>query len=222
MHDYRQTNIAAHMECIHFQGADNSVIMKSKFLNCAQQDISFQTQYGRSSINGLTIENNVFDAACSHPQPGDVCGIVSGGTTTFICNGAGETLANVVMRFNSLNGSPSFQPQPSCTMNRISLIGDILVGPNTSYTCLKTQAAGVTYSYDAFTNTNGVACGIGNLVGVTAPTTWNNPANYDYSLKSTSRAVNLVPMTVPYPKTDITGTIRPQQSSPDAGAYEYH
>ena len=104
------------------------------------------------------------------------------------------------MRFNSLNGSPSFQPQPSCAMNSISLIGDILVGPNTSYTCSKTQAAGVTYSYDAFTNTNGVACGIGNLVGVTAPTTWNNPANYDYSLKSTSRAVNLVPMTVPYPE----------------------
>ena len=108
-------------------------------------------------------------------------------------------------------------------MNSISLIGDILVGPN-PYACAKTQAAGVTYSYDAFTNNRatGAACGIRNLVGVTAPTTWNNPANYDYSLKSTSRAVNLVPMTVPYPRTDITGTIRPQQSSPDAGAYEYH
>ena len=49
MHDYRQTQIGAHMECIHFQAADNSVIVKSKFLNCAQQDISFQTKYGRST-----------------------------------------------------------------------------------------------------------------------------------------------------------------------------
>src|SRR5207302_4640019 len=116
MHDYRQTQVGSHMECIHFQAGNSTVIANSRFLNCGQQDISFQTILGVSTINGLLVQNNAFDAACSHPQPGDKCGIVSGGTTTFICDGTGETLANVVLRFNALNGTPSFQRQGGCSM----------------------------------------------------------------------------------------------------------
>ena len=101
------------MECIHFQGADNSVIVKSKFLNCAQQDVSFQTQSGRSSINGLTIENNVFDAACSHPQPSDVCASRLGRDYHLHLQRARRDAGSRGVRFNSLNGSPSVEPQPS-------------------------------------------------------------------------------------------------------------
>jgi hypothetical protein len=221
MHDYRQTKYGTHMECIHFQAADNSVIVKSKFLNCAQQDLSVQTNLGVSTINGLTIENNVFDAACSHAQPGDACGVVSGGTTTFICSNTGEKLANVVMRFNSLNGSPSFQDQQSCSMSKLTVEGNILQGPPSAWSCSAIQAVGVTFRYNAFTNTSGVACGIGNVLGAIPSKTWLDPANYDYSLKSTSLAVDLTPMSLPHPATDIAGTSRPQQISPDAGAYEY-
>ena len=222
LHDYRQTQKGWHIACLHFQGSDNSLIINSKFLNCAQQDLEPQTNLGRSSINGLLIQNNVFDAACSHAQPGDPCGVVSGGTTTLICNAAGETLANVAIKFNTYNGSPSVQYTSGCTMNNITLTGNIVNGPISALDCTVKQSYGVTYAYNAFTNNTGVTCGTGNILGLTPTTTWVDPTNYDYSLKSTSRAVNLVPITVPYPRTDITGTIRPQQSSPDAGAYEYH
>lgn len=222
MHDYRQTVQGAHMECIHFQASDNSVVVNSRFLNCGQQDISFQTNLLVSSINGLLIQNNIFDAACSHAQPGDNCAVVSGGTTTFICSDTGERLANVSMRFNTLNGSPSFQPQQNCSMSGIALSGNILTGPSSSWACSRIQSAGVSYSYNAFTNATGVTCGTGNVLGVLPSTTWVDPSNYDYQLLSGSPAINLTPMSLTHPSTDIVGLARPQQVTPDAGAYEYH
>ena len=220
MHDYRQTDRAAHMECIHFQQGDDSLIVRSRFLNCAQQDLSVQTQ-GGSSVVGLLVEDDVFDAACSHAESGDVCGIVSGGTTTFICNATGEHLANVTIRYNSMNGSPSFQRQQSCSMGDIAVRGNIVEGPPTAYSCTKEQQNGVAYAYNAFTNTAGPPCGAGNRLGATASSTWVDPGRYDYHLKASSRAIELVPVSAAQrTSVDIDGSLRPPRWRSDAGAYQ--
>lgn len=218
LHDYRQTQKGVHMECLHFQDGSDSVIVGSRFLNCAQQDLSVQTQ-GGSHIDGLDVANNVFDAACSHAQPGDVCGVVSGGTTTFICNATGETLTNVTMVSNSLNGSPSFQRQQSCGMSAITVRGNILTGPATS-SCSQEQAVGVSYAYNAYTNATGDECGSGNVLGATPSSTWVNPAAYDYRLAAGSPAIGIVPASSAEPSTDIAGSLRPLRWRSDAGAYQ--
>lgn len=220
LHDYRQTRVGAHLECLQFQGSDQSVILNSRFFNCGQQGISFETNLGVSSINGLLLLNDVFDAACSHPQPGDVCGVVSGGTTTFICDGPGQTLANVVMRFNTLNGSPSFQRIGSCAMSNILLTGNILVGPAFDSACNNAHSEGVTYAFNAFTNASGVACGEGNVLGALPATTWVDPANFDYRLQRGSRAIDVVPAAPGLPR-DMNGVPRPLRGRADAGSYQW-
>lgn len=219
MHDYRQTEAGTHMECIHFQQGADSLIVRSRFLNCAQQDLSVQTQSG-SRIDGLLIANDVFDAACSHAASGDHCGVVSGGTTTFICNDPGDTLERVTMLDDTLNGTPSFQRTGSCAMRDITVRGSVVTGPQSQSACAQERAVGVRYVYDAFTNARGPACGPGNVLGASRGSTWVDPARYDYRLARGSRALELVPRSRESPAYDIAGALRPLRGRADAGAYQ--
>ena len=68
-------------------------------------------------------------------------------------------------------------------MKNFTLIGNILNGPISALRLLQPpKVLGVTYSYNAFTNTSGVTCGTGNVLGVTAAGTWIDPSNYAYQL----------------------------------------
>ncbi|MGI4790087.1 MAG: carbohydrate-binding protein, partial [Janthinobacterium lividum] len=50
---------------------------------------------------------------------------------------------------------------------------------------------------------------------------FTNAAGGDFSLKSGSAAIDLVPTSVPHPATDILGNGRPHGNADDSGAYEY-
>ena len=156
-----------------------------------------------------------------HPQPGDKCGVVSGGTTTFICDGTGETLANVVVRFNTLNGTPSFQRQGGCSMSAITVSGNILAGPAFDSACNNARAVGVTYAFNAFTNPKGVTCGPGNVFGAAPDATWVDPSSYDYRLKRSSRAIDVVPVQGQVLPRDQIGVPRPLRGRADAGSLQW-
>ncbi len=221
-HDYYVVTAGAHDECIHWQDTSQGILRNSRFLNCGQQDVSFQTRnFGYTHLRAFTIENNYFDGACSHqPAP---CGVVSGGTTTLICSGSdltAEDLQDFTIRFNSYAsaGAPSFQTYGGCGAN-ITMTGNIVSGPWSTLSCTNDQTAGVTYLDNLFFNN--IPCGTGNLLNTNPATTYTNENAYDWTLKTGATAIDAIPPGITYPTTDITGTPRPQHAAPDAGATEY-
>ena len=73
----------------------------------------------------------------------------------------------------------------------------------------------MTFLYNAFTNTGGVACGIGNVLGAIPSKTWVDPPNYDFNLKSTSLAVDLTPERISrMPAPTSTRTSRRRNTRP--------
>ena len=67
-HDVVQTAAGQHMECLHWFDGNASVIQGSRFLNCAQIDLSIEPD--NSMINAaladhLLVQNNVFANVCS-------------------------------------------------------------------------------------------------------------------------------------------------------------
>ncbi len=221
-HDYYVVTAGAHDECIHWQDTSQGILRNSRFLNCGQQDVSFQTRnFGYTHLRAFTIENNYFDGACSHqPAP---CGVVSGGTTTLICSGSdltAEDLQDFTIRFNSYAsaGAPSFQTYGGCGAN-ITMTGNIVSGPWSTLSCTNDQTAGVTYLDNLFFNN--IPCGTGNLLNTNPATTYTNENAYDWTLKTGATAIDAIPPGITYPTTDITGTPRPQHAAPDAGATEH-
>lgn len=61
----------------------------------------------------------------------------------------------------------------------------------------------------------------GSLQAAQGAALFTSAARADFSLKSGSPAIDLVPLSLAYPPTDITGTARPDGRANDAGAYTY-
>ncbi len=108
-HDLIQTSGEQHLECIHWYDGSNAVIRNNKFLNCAQQDISFAGLFVTNpGYSNLLIENNVFDRTCSH-QVMNTEGGVCGSNLPLVFNGCGAHAHGIVIRFNSFD--PGTLPQ---------------------------------------------------------------------------------------------------------------
>ena len=223
-HDYFVSMVGAHTECLHWDNGDVGVIARSRFENCGQQDVSIETQGGSApSIRSLLVEDNYFDRACSHPNPGDPCGVVSGGTTTLTCHVGTGTLGPVELRFNSYDaaGNPGGSVDAAaCTENQITFEANLMAGPTTAHACSAQQAANWHYVSNVFFN--GVACGVGNALHADPTTVYAAPSypSFDYSELPGAPSLDFVPGDVPRPETDITGAPRVQGKRADAGAFE--
>jgi hypothetical protein len=223
-HDYFVSTPGAHTECLHWDNGDVGVVARSRFLNCGQQDVSVETQGGSApSIRDLLIENNVFDRACSHPNPGDPCGVVSGGTTTLTCHVASGRLGPVTVRFNSYDAAGHAGGSidaTGCQESQIAFEGNTMTGPLSPYACPAQQGMGWRYRANVFFS--GVPCGQDNALNVDPATVYANPSFplYDYSELPGAVSIDFVPDAVARPTTDITGAPRPQGIRTDAGAFE--
>ncbi len=222
--DVHQAGAGAHLECIHWNGGDYGVIQNTLFKNCGQQALSVQNSSGTSgvnSINKLLIQQNIFDRACSNPDPSDVCGVVSGGQTAFICQVTGGILTNVDLKYNSYDLSSgtntSFQ-NPTCGSNfgPFTFVGNILP------ICSSTTGAGASYSYNV---TRSATCtGTGNTTNATEAGTYTSGSSPDFDWTEITGApsIDFVPFATGALSTDFAGNTRPDSPSTnfDAGAYE--
>ena len=223
-HDYLQLQAGDHDECIHWQDTDQGLVRNSRFLNCAQQDISFHPRdFGIDRLTHFTIENNVFDVACSHQQA--PCGHVSGGGLVFGCNPS-EPLGDFVIRFNSFGSGDeglefdSFLDECAKGSGGFAITGNILGGPVYNLECTNTQNRdGAIWSYNLFFGK--LTCGVGSRPGASPSSTYVDESRYDFRLKTGSPAVDLVPATVARPATDLRGAGRPLRFRADAGAFQW-
>lgn len=223
-HDYFVAEAGAHTECLHWDNGDVGVLAGSRFQNCGQQDLSVETQGGAApSIRYLLVENNTFDRACSHPNPGESCGVVSGGTTTLTCHVATGVLGPVELRFNSYDPAGHAGGSidaPGCRESGIAFEGNVMAGPATPYACTAQQGMGWSYAANVFFTA--VPCGAGNALGVDPAAVYASPSfpAFDYSELDGAPSIDFVPDTVPRPARAIDGVARPQGARPDAGAFE--
>lgn len=129
MHDYHNLPCTptCHMEGIHWNQGDQGAIIDSRFWNIGQQDISFQNAgIPGATISDLYLASNTFGRACSNPDSQDKCGVVSGGTTTFICDGragVGSQITGTIAASNWYDpgGRPSYQKIAPCQLNLVKL-----------------------------------------------------------------------------------------------------
>lgn len=221
--DYTQTDPSAHDECIHWQDTDQGIVQSSKFLNCAQQDISFHPAVDGSVnfvLNHFLIRNNVFDDACSN-QPAPCAPVGTGGGVNFGCVASG-TVANFFIYNNSFATSHSGLGQDSnlntchAGSGGVTVTGNIMAGPDAFSCSLMTGSSGFVYDYNIFFNATG--CGTHALTGATNVYTNPAPTAYDYTQKAGSPSLGYVAITCPT-TTDILGHARPGTGC-DAGAYE--
>ena len=227
-HDYLQVSAGAHDECIHWQDTDQGVVRNSRFLNCAQQDISFHPRsYGFDRLTHITVENNVFDMACSNQ--GSPCGIVSGGQIVMGCNPS-EPIGNFIIRYNSFDagggdgeGIEFDIDVRTCAAGsgNFTVTGNIMGGAVYNSDCSNWINDGVTFDHNLFFHS--LNCGTGNLTGVSPSAVYTNPSpgTWDYSEKPGAPSVDYISNGIAYPPTDIVGEPRPQHNAPDAGAYEH-
>ncbi len=216
-HDLIQTAGDQHLECIHWYDGSSSVIRNNKFLNCAQFNISFQQLFVKdASIANLLIENNIFDATCSHQTlntRGGLCG--SQLSLAVRCVDA-EHSRGIVIRFNSFaeGDMPQFTENVAGCFKPLRVYGNIMMGPLNSWWCDVDTAKGIIYSHNIFTSEN--VCGVTNSSGIASP--YVDSSKYDFSLKPATRAIGFVPTTLDHPNADIAGDKRPLRMNSDAGA----
>jgi hypothetical protein len=212
-----QTGSGQHLECIHWFDGKNSVVRNSRFLNCAQFDISFQpTGFPNGDVSNFLLENNVLDVPCSHQ--GSACG--SNHTVAFACNSAPATTPGIVVRYNSFptNETPQFLEGFAGCFVSVPFYGNTGGGPPNAYVCTTDTGKGVNYTNNVWTTSN--PCGTNNSTGNPANTLYTNPTSYNFTPPNNAPEIDYIPTGTPYPPTDITGTPRPQHAKPDAGAYE--
>lgn len=94
-HDYRVGKAGDHFECLFIWGGTNITIRGSTFYNCDIYDIFIQNS--GQPIEGLTIENNWFDA----PGTGEVGKSVPGRVTAVAFSPRERPFVDVLLRYNS-------------------------------------------------------------------------------------------------------------------------
>jgi hypothetical protein len=220
--DNIQTASGQHLECIHWFDGKNSVVRNTRFLNCAQFDLSFQPDgfTPNANVSNFLLENNVLDAPCSHQS--SPCG--SNHATTFGCTAGEPAPTGLVIRYNSypLNSDyPQLLEDPNFSgcFGTVQIYANVLGGPANSYVCDSQSAVGANYTNNVWSSSQ--SCGTNNLANANPSSLYTNPANYDYTLPNNSPAIDYIPTGISYPPTDITGTSRPQHGKADAGAYEH-
>jgi hypothetical protein len=100
-------NIDEHMECVHWFDGVDSVIQNTKFLNCAQLDISIQCDGFMPGCNAanMLVQNNIFDSTCSH-QTQENTWTPSGETYPGgTCSGSGQIITGCSPGQNAPTGS---------------------------------------------------------------------------------------------------------------------
>jgi hypothetical protein len=213
-----------HMECIHWNAGNDGLITNSRFENCAQQDISLETNGGlTSNIDGFRAIGNTFDAPCSNQRTvaqGGTCGTI--GTLLLIAHTPGDSVTNAHVLFNSINGQVSWQPDVAGNLfTGATEIGNLLNTAAQSYYCTTTSALGIQRGYNVRLS-GGATCDPTEATVTAMP--WVAPAapSYDFHLQPGSPVENLVPVTSgPCPTFDMDGNPRPLNGPRcDAGAYE--
>ena len=201
-HDWTSTNLTLyHMECLQVVGTTNLTIRNSKFHHCDVFDLSFTTYNNGGQVTTPTLENNWFDTA------------TNGGY--FAINF--QAMQGGLVRFNSSSQAWVMQSSVSGAVGTITgpvtfdgniVDGGILDGD--VYGCNPSNYA--SYNYNV---TNGWKCG---STDANALTGFTNEAGFDFHLANGATALDFVPLSIPYPTTDIDGHSRPDGNSNDAGA----
>jgi len=219
-----------HTEGIHWYGGDFVTVRNSIFLNNALNNIS-QASEAESVIqtNHWLVENNIFDATCSHQfwAQGCTSGINSPG------GAAGppiqlESSGSVLARFNTFwdSGPTNTDFIHMCDVRSRTPCPDMrstgnLMGPMQSFQCTNVFSATI-YEYNIFTMLPGTStggCGANSIIP-TVEQLKDNP-NFNYALNNCSVAsVNAIPTSVAggIPSTDILGN--PRSGNADAGAFD--
>lgn len=223
-HDKMVPASGHHEECLHFYNIVGGIIDGNRFLNCDGLNLSIQTSgfaSGTYVIDGLYVQNNVFDKACSDPSfgVGDAsCGPVNSGVTVIqdIANG----INNLQFRFNSFAQSTS--PKWFCNNctgwppPNSGFYGNVGTTPSVNTSI---AAEGYNVVTSAFTGTGNVNFGasIDPIYTNLAARTWN----YTLASGTSSVAHAIVPGTGLYTclPVDILGNARPSTNC-TAGAYE--
>jgi hypothetical protein len=200
-HDYTRTAGTVHMECLHVWPATQLRLVGNTFRNCAVMDVLLSNYGNGADLNGITLENNVFD------QPGSLAGGLSAGYYPVLFGPKAGSISNVLIDFNSFLGSMDFNPG---VYSNIRI--DSNVGPMSQYFC-NVAGAGFTYTYNVWSN---AACG---PTDQQAPTGFVNPQALDLSLLPGAAAIDHGNPNS-FPATDVRGRARPVGAGPDAGAYE--
>lgn len=220
VHDVRQCHVGdpgcadPHIECMQTSQTDYLTVRNTKFVNCDQGDL----QIGfNATLSHELIENNFFGPVCANGAD-STCRYV--GELQQGCTSASH---DIVLRFNTLQGSLSFSNYP-CTFTGSAnyIMGNIVSDTSvSSFLCSSAwQGSGFNVDYNVL-GSGSVVCGSHGQVESGEITSSTSP--YNWHLASCARvAANLVPTSVGsgFPSTDYFGVSRPVSPSLDAGASE--
>ena len=224
-HDYLQLQAGDHDECIHWQDTDQGLVRNSRFLNCAQQDISFHPRaFGIDRLTHFTIENNVFDIACSNQQA--PCGHVSGGGLVFGCNpiGAARGLRHPVQQLRlGGDGGDRVRQLPRRMrhgVRRLHVTGNILGGPVYNSDCTKLDQRRRHVRPQPLLPLTQLRQRKPHRISPSAVYTNPSPGTWDYSEKPGAPSIDYISNGIAYPHRHRRRN-PPQHNAPDAGAYEH-
>lgn len=243
-HDIIQTANGQHLECLHwFDGAD-SIIINSKFLNCAQLDLSLQLDGG---INGgaavsavnFTAYNDVFDAVCSQQTLDINSGLCSGAEDISAGCSSNEPNATTGYLFSFDSFGTGIQTQTGGGSNGYAgtLLFQVGTGASatcfsggkvygtaqfgtTSFNCGVFTAAGVTWSYNVYASS--YSCGSNGSSSNTIASMFTSESGQDYRPPVSAPELAFVTSGsgLAFPATDLLGNARAYPVT--AGAYENH
>jgi hypothetical protein len=211
-----------HVEGIHWWDGDQVLITNSRFLNDAQFDINFDGDQG--NLTHITVQNTIFDETCSHQNFAGGCNGNNGEHAVSMNNRDTHfQTAHNVFAYNSfpLDDWPQFSSAGN--LSDIRVYGSVMEGPQNQYTCDSFTSIGVTFDHNIF-DTNQITptpCGTTNSTGNNPANLYTNPANYDFTQRTGSPAIDFIPSGIAYPSSDIVDEPRPQHAAPDAGSYEH-
>ena len=207
--------VGCHTEGVAIFSGSNVTVRNSKFYGNDVYDILAQANSGSGALGQVTLENNWF------AQSTDSGGTGSGSNGVEFDDNKDISVTN-----NSFNDGLLFLAGP--TFSNVSIIGNIVIGPvyAASSNGSMCGASGVTAQYNITTALSGLDCTSSTNTEVSSASSfYANPSNdtsMDYSLKSGSSAISLVPTSASPVTNDIAYHCRPApgQTKIDAGATE--